>query len=548
MRNLTTSQKLWATLIAAWLAMLVLMFWSAWLTRSVLFEERKAKVESQIEIARSVIRDVAAQVQRGGMSLEGGQLYASELIKSMRYDDGRGYFFVFDDSFVVAHPTIPASTPVEDFKDADGRQLFVEMAEAVKKAGDRAFVDYRWAHSSGAELENKRSYVRAFEPWGWYIGTGTYIADINQMFMKRLLQSGFGLLLVGLPLTLLMGWVIRDLLRRLGGDPRYAVAVARQIAEGELNQAPILQPGDTQSLLAEMNRMRESLARTIGDISQSAHEVQDEAHAISSSNAELAARTEQQAAALAETASTMEQLTATVRQNAESADQARRLASNCAENARKGGTAMEQVVDAMLAIQSSASQMSSIVDTIDSIAFQTNILALNASVEAARAGEQGRGFAVVAGEVRKLASRSASAAHEIKGLIDGSGGQVRTGNERVRQTGEVIRSMVTDMGRLNTLIGEISSASAEQSSGIEQISVAVAQMDQMTQRNAGMVQDGAHAAQRLSQQSVRLNQHVVRFVIDDSSGGERSRVPASERGSASFERPAHAEQSEAAWV
>ncbi|MBV2132282.1 cache domain-containing protein [Pseudomonas sp. MAP12] len=548
MRNLTTSQKLWGTLIAAWLAMLVLMFWSAWVTRSVMFEERKAKVESQVEIALSVLGDVAAQVERGSMSLKQGQLHAAELIKSMRYDDGRGYFFVFDDSAVVAHPTIASGTSVDGFKDADGRRLFAEMAVAVKAGQGRAYFDYRWKHANGTEAEDKRSYLRGFQSWGWYIGTGTYIADINHMFIRKLIQSGFGLLLVGVPLSLLMGWVIRDLLGRLGGDPRYAVDVARQIAEGDLSKAPRLRAGDTQSLLADMNRMRESLDHTIGDISRSAREVQIESEEISAGNAELAARTEQQAAALAETASTMEQLTATVRQNAESADQARRLAANCADNARKGGTAMEQVVDAMTAIQSSASQMSSIVDTIDAIAFQTNILALNASVEAARAGEQGRGFAVVAGEVRKLASRSAEAAHEIKGLIDGSGGQVRTGNERVRQTGELIRGMVSDMGRLNTLIGEISSASAEQSHGIEQVSVAVAQMDQMTQRNAGMVQDSAQAALRLSQQSVRLNQHVVRFVIADDEAGQRSRVAANERRSASFERSASAEQSEAAWV
>ncbi|SDS01658.1 methyl-accepting chemotaxis protein [Pseudomonas oryzae] len=542
MRNLTTSQKLWGTLIAAWLAMLVLMFWSSWVTRSVMFDERKAKVESQVAIALSVISDVAAQVQRGGMSLEQGQLYAGELIKSMRYDDGRGYFFVFDDSMVVAHPTIPTSTSVEDFKDADGRHLFVEMAQAVKKAGESAFVDYRWKHANGTELENKRSFVRSFEPWGWYIGTGTYIADINEMFVQKLIRAALGLLLAGIPLSLLMGWVIRDLLQRLGGDPRYAVAVARQIAEGDLSQAPLLRAGDTQSLLVDMNRMRESLSRTIGDISHSAREVHSEAEAISFGNAELAARTEQQAAALAETASTMEQLTSTVRQNAENADQARRLAANCADNARKGGSAMEQVVDAMNAIQSSATQMSSIVDTIDAIAFQTNILALNASVEAARAGEQGRGFAVVAGEVRKLASRSAEAAHEIKGLIDGAGGQVRNGNERVRQTGEVIRNMVADMGRLNTLIGEISSASAEQSNGIEQVNVAVAQMDQMTQRNAGMVQDSALAAQRLSKQSARLSEHVVRFVIGGDSAAPRARAE-----SGAFERQPDGVRGEAAW-
>ena len=549
MRNLTTRQKLWGTLIAAWLAMVVLMFWSSWVTRSAMIEERKAKVESQVEIALSLLGSYAAQAQSGGIGREQAQRSAAELIKGLRYDDGHGYFFAFDDSRTVAHPTIPAGTSINEFKDADGRQLFAAMAAAVKAGKGTAYYDYRWQRSKDSAPEDKHSYLRAFEPWGWYVGTGTYTADINEMFVHKLLRSAFGLLLAGLPLSLLMGWVIRDLLGRLGGDPRYAVEVARQIADGDLSQMPRLLPNDTQSLLVEMNRMRESLGRTIGDISRSAGEVQVEAEAISAGNAELAARTEQQAAALAETASTMEQLTSTVRQNADNAGQARRLASNCADNARKGGTAMEQVVEAMVAIQSSASQMSSIVDTIDSIAFQTNILALNASVEAARAGEQGRGFAVVAGEVRKLASRSAEAAHEIKGLIDGAGGQVRTGNERVRQTGEIIHGMVADMGRLNTLIGEISSASAEQSHGIEQVNVAVAQMDQMTQRNAGMVQDSALAAQRLSQQSVRLNQHVVRFVLGGDGGATRGRARATEpAGNQPHAQAQSVEQNEAAWT
>ncbi|GAB3391036.1 methyl-accepting chemotaxis protein [Azotobacter armeniacus] len=537
MGNLTTSQRLWGTLVAAWLAMLALMILEVWGMRGAIFDERRAKVESEVDIALSVLGEVAAQVALGGMSREDGQARATELIKSMRYDDGRGYFFVFDaDLRMVANPTITTGASLADFKDADGRNLFVEFVKAVEGGHGRAYYDYRWRHSNGGKLESKRSLIRAFEPWGWYVGTGIYLADIDELFVQRLLQSVFGLLLAGAAVSLVMGWVIRDLMRNLGGDPRHAVEVVRHIANGDLSRVPVLRAGDSDSVLANMNRMREALARVIGDIASSVREVEAEAEAIGVGNGELAARTEQQAAALAETASTMEQLTATVRQNAEHAGRASSLAENCAASAHKGGEAMQSVVDIMAAIQVSANRMSGIVDTIDSIAFQTNILALNASVEAARAGEQGRGFAVVAGEVRQLASRSAEAAREIKGLIDGAGSQVQAGNQQVSRTGELIRNMVADIGQLNTLIGEISSASAEQSNGIEQVNLAVVQMDQMTQRNAGMVQDGAQAAQRLTCQSIQLNRHVVRFVIDarhvdaigeaqrrERFGGKRSR-------------------------
>ncbi|TBW36832.1 chemotaxis protein [Azotobacter chroococcum] len=544
MGNPTTSQKLWGTLAAAWLAMLALMILAVWIMRGMMFDERSAKVESQVEIALSVLGDVAAQVERGAMSREEGQARAAGLVKSMRYDDGRGYFFMFDaDSRNITHPTLEAGTSLAEFKDADGRNLFVEFAGAADRGQGHAFFDYQWRHGGTGELESKRSLIRSFEPWGWYVGSGIYIADINQMFIQRLTQSVFGLLLAGAAVSLLMGWVIRDLMRSLGGDPRYAVQVVSHIADGDLSRMPVLRAGDSDSVLASMNRMREALARIVGDIGDSARQIEAEAEAIGAGNAELAARTEQQAAALAETASTMEQLTATVRQNAEHASRASSLAGNCAESAHKGGVAMDSVVEIMAAIQVSANRMSGIVDTIDSIAFQTNILALNASVEAARAGEQGRGFAVVAGEVRNLAGRSAEAAREIKGLIDGAGTQVQAGNRQVRQTGELIRNMVTDITQLDTLIGEISSASAEQSNGIEQVNLAVAQMDQMTQRNAGMVQDSAQAAQRLTRQSVQLNRHVVRFVLDGRQADVRGKAQAGDR------RHRHDEvtQAEQAW-
>ena len=244
-------------------------------------------------------------------------------------------------------------------------------------------------------------------------------------------------------------------------------------------------------------------------------------------NEELSTRTEEQAASLAETASSMEQLTATVKQNAEHADHARTLATRAADSAQRGSDSMTTVITTMGTINESATQMSSIVNTIDGIAFQTNILALNASVEAARAGEQGRGFAVVANEVRQLASRSAAAAQEIKTLIEASDSKVVEGSRQVRATGDVINGMVDDIKQLSTLVQEISAATIEQSSGIEQVNQAVTQMDQMTQQNAGLVQESNHATQSLAQLSAQLRQLVAHFRINQSIGNAQASLPAS---------------------
>jgi len=229
---------------------------------------------------------------------------------------------------------------------------------------------------------------------------------------------------------------------------------------------------------------------------------------------DLSSRTEEQASSLEETASSMEELTSTVRQNADNARQADRLAAIASDVATKGGATVSQVVHMMGEINASSRKIADIISVIDGIAFQTNILSLNAAVEAARAGEQGRGFAVVAAEVRTLAQRSAAAAKEIKLLIDDSVGKVEAGTRLVDQAGATMQEVVQSIQRVAGIMGEITAASAEQSAGIEQINQAVIQMDQVTQQNATLVEQAAAAAQSLQDQASVLAAAVSAFKLD----------------------------------
>ena len=188
-----------------------------------------------------------------------------------------------------------------------------------------------------------------------------------------------------------------------------------------------------------------------------------------------------------------------------------------------------RVVDTMHDISDSSANVADIIGTIESIAFQTNILALNAAVEAARAGEQGRGFAVVAGEVRTLAQRSATAAKEIKDLINESVSRVRTGTAQVDEAGQTIQNVVSAVRRMTDLMGEITAASEEQRQGIEQVSQAVVQMDQVTQQNAALVEQASAAAQSMAEQARGLREAVSVFKVQETRGAGENVAGASIR-------------------
>ncbi|MDX3896156.1 methyl-accepting chemotaxis protein [Pusillimonas sp.] len=346
----------------------------------------------------------------------------------------------------------------------------------------------------------------------------------NDTGMKLLI----GLTLVALLAGLLMAYAVT---RSITGTMRRAVTFAATVSSRDLTAAIDSQGSDeTSRLLQALKRMSGNLQEVVREVRGGAESIASAASQIAAGNVDLSSRTEEQASSLAETAATMEQLTTTVRQNADRAEVASGLADTAVQVATKSGDVVAKVVDTVGAINESSKLVVDIINVIDTIAFQTNILALNAAVEAARAGEQGRGFAVVASEVRALAQRSASAAREIKDLIDTSVARAAEGNRLASEAGDRMSETVASIRRVTDIMNEIMVASREQSVGIEQVNQAVSQMDQVTQQNAALVEEAAAAAASLQQQSSRLAGLVATFKLDDAAEpvqGVQAALPAS---------------------
>jgi methyl-accepting chemotaxis protein len=318
-----------------------------------------------------------------------------------------------------------------------------------------------------------------------------------------------------------LGGGINQLLDTLDNVFKEIAVVMGRLARGDLSH-PI--DRDYQGMFAmvkeDINESLVNLKELVGRLGHSTDLITTSSGEIAAGNSNLSSRTEQQASALQETASTMEELTSTVRHNAENAQQANQLAAGAGQVAERGGEVVRRAVLGMEAINKSSSKIQEIIGVIDEIAFQTNLLALNASVEAARAGEQGRGFSVVASEVRNLAGRSASAAKEIKNLIQDSVQKVEAGTRLVNESGAALDEIVTGVKKVGSIISEIAASSQEQSEGIDQVNQAVTSMDELTQQNAALAEKASAASLSMRDKAAEMQNQMAYFTLEAKDGSE----------------------------
>lgn len=470
-----------------------------------LLTDREIKTKHVVETAYGVLQYFDILQTTGKISKEEAQHNAIAAIKQMRYE-GKEYFWINDmHPTMIMHPYRPDldGTELSDYKDPEGNKLFVDFVEMVKnnKAG---FVSYLWPKPNFKDPVPKISYVKGFEPWGWIIGSGIYIDDVNALFRREAAKyisiAAFAVLAI-----FFLGLYMTHLTT---GALNHALSTSNKLSEGDLT-ADVETTGtdETGQLLTGMKNMVERLRQIVRDVKYASENVASGSKQISLSSEQMSRGASEQASSIEQVSSSMEEMIAKIRLNAEDSQQTEKIALKAAEDAAESGQAVSMTVAAMKEIAGK-------VLIIQEIARQTNLLALNAAIQAARAGEHGKGFAVVASEVRELAERSQSAAGEISNL---SGSSVQI----AERAGELLTKLVPDIQKTAGLVQEISTASAEQNKGAKQINRAIQRMDQVVQQNASAAEQMASTSDELASQSEHLQEIMQFFRVGNGSTSPR---------------------------
>lgn len=430
-------------------------------------ESQKAGVKASIEIAYDVIHRYGEKAEKGEMTVEEAQKHTKDIIRAIRYNK-TDYFFVYDlKGYSVVHPINPdfEGKDRSGAKDASGRLNIKMMMDLANSSDGEGFAYYDAVKEKGGPSFDKVSYVKAYKPWGWFIGTGVYVDVVEQTIhaFERNTMIGFACVVILVALANL--W--------------YSTRFAKNI----------------RGIVETVQGLSTQVTNSVGQLSHAGKSLSDSSTSV--------------AASLEETVASLEEVSSIIKVNSDNASQAASLSQESKHAAENGEKEIAMLISSMSEISEASKKIDQITEVIDDIAFQTNLLALNAAVEAARAGEQGKGFAVVADAVRTLAQRSASAAKDISGLIKDSVHKIDRGAELADKSSDVLKNILQSVNKVAALNGEIATSSSEQLAGIQQINTAMNQLDQGSQSNAASAEEISANVIEIARSTEQVDHQVI---------------------------------------
>ena len=541
LRRLSISRRLWLILLVAMAMLLALGLLMLKQIHEDLYQGKVQKTQHVVQTASGILNHYHGLETAGTLSREAAQQQALAVVRQLRYDHD-DYFWINDlRPYMVMHPTNPKldGKDLSAIKDPDGFALFNEMATLAKTKG-AGMVDYRWPKPGSDAPVQKTSYVQLFEPWGWVIGSGVYIDDMQAEFWGQVWRACW----VGLGIALIMAALVTLIARSIVRPLQEAVQAMANIASGESDLTRSLDThgqDEVTALAQHFNGFVAKLRNVVSHLQSTATALDQSSTQMGHDASEAQQRSLQQALQMDQVATAINEVTYAVQDVAKNAEHAASEMRGAQDQAQQGqhnidsslqqiddlsGT-INQAVDVIRTLASQTSDISTVLEVIRSIAEQTNLLALNAAIEAARAGEQGRGFAVVADEVRLLAQRTQKSTADIQAMIEGlqkhseaavnviasSSRASQLTIEQATQAGQSLSSIGQALNNLNGLNASIASATLQQAHVVEDINQNVTQAAGLSQSTAQAAEQSSIASLHLKELSVQLGQLLRQFKV-----------------------------------